>query len=61
MNQGRWPQPAGDDPAPRSGGRVSGLDDLLTAVARGDERAYDAVYDLTSGWVLRPGAAGRAG
>jgi RNA polymerase sigma-70 factor (ECF subfamily) len=29
-----------------------GLDDLLTAVARGDERAYDAVYDLTSGWVL---------
>jgi len=52
MNQGRWPQPAGDDPEPRSGGRASDLDDLLTAVARGDERAYDAVYDLTSGWVL---------
>lgn len=31
---------------------MSGIDDLLTAVARGDERAYDAVYDLTSGWVL---------
>jgi RNA polymerase sigma-70 factor (ECF subfamily) len=31
---------------------VPGLDDLLSAVARGDERAYDAVYDLTSGWVL---------
>ena len=28
------------------------LDELLTAVARGDERAYEAVYDLTSGWVL---------
>ncbi len=32
-------------PAPR-------LDDLLTDVARGDEQAYEAVYDLTSGWVL---------
>lgn len=29
-----------------------GLDDLLRAVARGDERAYDAVYDRASGWVL---------
>lgn len=29
-----------------------GLDDLLKAVARGDERAYDAVYDRASGWVL---------
>jgi RNA polymerase sigma-70 factor, ECF subfamily len=28
------------------------LDDLLTAVARGDERAYEAVYDHASGWVL---------
>jgi len=28
------------------------LDDLLTDVARGDESAYEAVYDLTSGWVL---------
>ncbi len=28
------------------------LDDLLSAVAVGDERAYEAVYDQTSGWVL---------
>jgi RNA polymerase sigma-70 factor (ECF subfamily) len=53
MTKGRWQPPAGEDPAPRSGARaVPGLDDLLAAVARGDERAYDAVYDLTSGWVL---------
>jgi RNA polymerase sigma-70 factor (ECF subfamily) len=53
MTQGRWQQPAGDEQLPRSGRRAApGLDDLLTAVARGDERAYEAVYDLTSGWVL---------
>ena len=53
MTEGRWRQPAGDDRAPRTGRRASpGLNDLLAAVARGDERAYDAVYDLTSGWVL---------
>jgi RNA polymerase sigma-70 factor (ECF subfamily) len=53
MTEGRWRQPAGDDRAARTGRRASpGLDDLLAAVARGDERAYDAVYDLTSGWVL---------
>ena len=53
MTQGRWRQPAGDEQLPRPGRRAApGLDDLLTAVARGDERAYDAVYDLTSGWVL---------
>ncbi len=53
MTQGRWQQPAGDEQLPRPGRRAApGLDDLLTAVARGDERAYDAVYDLTSGWVL---------
>ena len=53
MNQGRWQRPAGAEP-PRSPDRRAalGLDDLLAAVARGDERAYDAVYDLTSGWVL---------
>jgi RNA polymerase sigma-70 factor, ECF subfamily len=28
------------------------LDDLLPAVALGDERAYEAVYDQASGWVL---------
>ena len=29
-----------------------GLDELLPAVAVGDERAYEAVYDQASGWVL---------
>jgi RNA polymerase sigma-70 factor, ECF subfamily len=48
--QRAWGHPGGSDrgsvtPAPR-------LDDLLTNVARGDELAYEAVYDLTSGWVL---------
>jgi RNA polymerase sigma-70 factor (ECF subfamily) len=53
MNQGRWRERAGDDAAPRSGRQAAPeLDDLLTAVARGDERAYDSVYGLTSGWVL---------
>jgi len=33
------------------------LDDLLSAVALGDERAYEALYDQASGWVL--GAARR--
>lgn len=33
----------------RSGQR---LDDLLPAVALGDERAYEALYDQVSGWVL---------
>jgi len=33
-------------------GRPRRLEDLLPAVARGDERAYEAVYDLASGWVL---------
>lgn len=28
------------------------LDDLLRAVARGDEPAYEAVYGQTAGWVL---------
>jgi RNA polymerase sigma-70 factor, ECF subfamily len=38
-------RPGGDGPAPR-------LDDLLGAVARGDERAYELVFDQTAGWVL---------
>jgi RNA polymerase sigma-70 factor, ECF subfamily len=29
-----------------------GLDELLPAVAVGDEQAYEAVYDQASGWVL---------
>ncbi|HXS66497.1 MAG TPA: ECF RNA polymerase sigma factor SigK [Streptosporangiaceae bacterium] len=29
-----------------------GLDELLPAVAIGDQRAYEAVYDQASGWVL---------
>jgi RNA polymerase sigma-70 factor (ECF subfamily) len=52
MNQGRWRERAGDGAARSVRPTAPGLDDLLTAVARGDERAYDAVYDLTSGWVL---------
>jgi len=39
-------------PARGAPGQALRLDELLTAVARGDERAYEAVYDLTSGWVL---------
>jgi RNA polymerase sigma-70 factor, ECF subfamily len=48
--QGAWGQP--DRSARSSRGPASRLDDLLTNVARGDELAYEAVYDLTSGWVL---------
>ena len=36
----------------RAPGQAPRLDELLAAVARGDERAYEAVYDLTAGWVL---------
>ncbi|HET9895845.1 MAG TPA: ECF RNA polymerase sigma factor SigK [Streptosporangiaceae bacterium] len=36
-------------PAARAGRQ---LDDLLTAVALGDERAYESVYDQASAWVL---------
>jgi RNA polymerase sigma-70 factor, ECF subfamily len=35
---------AGEGPPP--------LEELLARVARGDERAYEAVYDQISGWVL---------
>ncbi len=41
---------AGAASRPEGGSRP--LDQLLSAVARGDERAYESVYDLTSGWVL---------
>jgi RNA polymerase sigma-70 factor (ECF subfamily) len=53
MTEGRWQRGSSPD-HPRSAEHrtSSGLDELLTAVARGNERAYDAVYDLTSGWVL---------
>lgn len=42
-------QPTGASSPGRAGQR---LDDLLPAVALGDERAYEAVYDQASGWVL---------
>jgi RNA polymerase sigma-70 factor (ECF subfamily) len=32
--------------------RGAGLDDLISAVALGDERAYEALYDQAAGWVL---------
>jgi RNA polymerase sigma-70 factor (ECF subfamily) len=38
--------------APGVRGQARPLDELLTATARGDESAYEAVYDLASGWVL---------
>src|SRR5258708_18678394 len=41
---------AGAASRPEGGSRP--LDQLLSAVARGDEPAYESVYDLTSGWVL---------
>src|SRR6266567_246059 len=55
MTDGDRHHPGG--PAPDAGprgahGPAPRLDDLLTDVARGDEQAYEAVYDLTSGWVL---------
>lgn len=36
----------------RAPGQPPRLDELLAAVARGDDGAYEAVYDLTAGWVL---------
>ena len=45
---------AGAGAQPGAGGQPGSrrLDDLLPAVARGDERSYEAVYDLASGFVL---------
>jgi RNA polymerase sigma-70 factor (ECF subfamily) len=37
---------------PSSGQPGARLDDLITAVALGDERAYEAMYDQTASWVL---------
>jgi RNA polymerase sigma-70 factor, ECF subfamily len=37
---------------PSSGQPGARLDDLITAVALGDERAYEAMYDQSAGWVL---------
>jgi len=48
--QRAWGQPGGGARSSLSPAR--GLDDLLTSVARGDELAYEALYDLASGWVL---------
>ena len=48
--QTREPSPA-EDRRGVSPGAVH-LDDLLRAVARGDERAYEAVYGQTASWVL---------
>ena len=53
MSEGRWRRGSAPDHLGSAEHRAaSGLDELLTAVARGDERAYDGVYDRTSGWVL---------
>jgi RNA polymerase sigma-70 factor (ECF subfamily) len=53
MTEGRWRRGSSPDRARSAEHRTpSGLDELLTAVARGNERAYDAVYDLSSGWVF---------
>lgn len=54
MTDGDRPWPAGARPAgrPRRGQSSADLDALLLAVARGDEAAYEAVYDLTSASVL---------
>jgi RNA polymerase sigma-70 factor, ECF subfamily len=38
--------------SPAAGEGPPRLEDLLAGVARGDERAYEAVYDQASGWVL---------
>jgi RNA polymerase sigma-70 factor, ECF subfamily len=53
MTEGRWRHGTGPGrPVSEPHGTARGLDDLLRAVARGDERAYDAVYDRVSAWVL---------
>jgi RNA polymerase sigma-70 factor (ECF subfamily) len=52
MTEGRWRGSAPDHVRGADRQAASGLDDLLLAVARGSASAYDAVYDLASGWVL---------
>ncbi len=39
-------------PATAATAAVPRLDDLISAVALGDERAYEALYDRSCGWVL---------
>ncbi|MGI9005565.1 MAG: ECF RNA polymerase sigma factor SigK [Streptosporangiaceae bacterium] len=54
MTDSDWPWADRPEPAasPRRGPVQGDLDALLVAVARGDEGAYEAVFDLTSAWVL---------
>jgi RNA polymerase sigma-70 factor (ECF subfamily) len=47
----------GGPPVPSAGQPPTRLNDLIGAVALGDEQAYEAVYDQAAGWVL--GAARR--
>ena len=49
---GPWPDRLAPAGRQRREPRATDLDALLLAVARGDEGAYEAVYDLASGWVL---------
>ena len=54
MTEGRWRSGAGDDdPALRAPAAAPQAWTTCSPPSpAGDERAYDAVYDLTSGWVL---------
>lgn len=47
-----WPERPARARRQRPEPRAGDLDSLLLAVAKGDEGAYEEVYDLTSGWVL---------
>ncbi len=49
-SQARAPRQAADQRGGSPG--ALGLDELLRAVARGDDRAYEAVYGQTASWVL---------
>jgi RNA polymerase sigma-70 factor, ECF subfamily len=51
-SDGPWPDRLAPASRQRREPRATDLDALLLAVARGDEGAYEAVYDLVSGWVL---------
>jgi RNA polymerase sigma-70 factor, ECF subfamily len=44
--------PGRPHPVARPEGGPVRLDDLLPAVARGEDGAYEALYDLAAGWVL---------